>query len=151
MKNRELAEKTAKHIKNLFVPWVLGDPANLTHSKGGTTYAYPPELISDLTELCQATYDLAVMLRRSTDKYTFEHIEEGTEVRSQEEDLFQVQDMIGQRSRLDGSKVWVSLFGALVKEARTGERHVMMKAPVICKVHPPVLAERAASPRKGRS
>jgi len=86
MKNRELAEKTTKHIKNLFLPWVLGDPANITHSKGGTTYAYPPELISDLTELCQLLNDLAVMLRAEYGQVHLRTHRRGTEVRSQEED-----------------------------------------------------------------
>ena len=153
MKNNALASKTAKYINALFLPWVLGNPANVTHSKGQTRYTYPQELMSDLTELCQAAYDLTVMLRRSTDKYTFVPIEEGTEVLSQESDMFQVQDMIGQKSKLVGSKVWVNLFGALVKETRTDEKHVMMKALVISKVRPPVLPERerSASPRKSRN
>jgi hypothetical protein len=151
MKNSVLAENTAKHMRALFLPWVVGNPAYKIHSKGNTFYAYPSELVSDLTELCQAAYDLTVMLRRSTDKYTFVQIEEGTEVLSQEQDSFQVQDMIGQKSKLVGSRVWVNLFGALVKETRTNERHVMMKALVICKVRPPALPERSVSPRKGRS
>ena len=150
-----MASKAAKYINALFLPWVLGNPANKTYSKGQTFFQYPQELMSDLTELCQVAYDLTVMLRRSTDKYTFVPIEEGTEVLSQESDMFQVQDMIGQKSRLVGSKVWVTLFGALVKETRTDEKHVMMKALVIAKVRPPVLPdrerERSASPRKNRS
>ena len=153
MKNNALAMKTAKYIQALFAPWVLANPAYKTSSKGQTFHAYPQELMSHLTELCQVAYDLTVMLRRSTDKYTFVPIEEGTEVLSQESDMFQVQDMIGQKSRLIGSKVWVNLFGALLKETRTDEKHVMMKALVISKVRPPVLPERerSASPRKNRN
>jgi hypothetical protein len=153
MKNDALASKAAKYINALFLPWVLGNPANKTISKGQIVWTYPPELMSDLTELCQAAYDLTVMLRRSTDKYTFVPIEEGAEVLSQESDMFQVQDIIGQKSRLVGSKVWVTLSGALIKETRTNEKHVMMKAIVIAKVRPPVLPdrERSASPRKNRN
>jgi hypothetical protein len=151
MENRELAEKTAKYLANLFHPWIIGDPENLTVAKGVETYRYPPRLLPDLTELCQAAYDLTVMLRQSTDKYSFIPIEEGTEVLSQEQDMFEPQDIIGPKSKYVGSKVWVNLFGALVKESQLGNRHIMMKALVVCKAHPPVLPDRSGSPRKQKT
>lgn len=149
MTHRKLPEQTATHLLNLFHPWVVGDPANLITPKNARTprYRFPAQLKPDLIELCQAAYDLAVMLRQSTDRYHFMSIEEKVKVESPEQEDFEPEDMIGPKSKYVGSKVWVTLFGALIKESPASERHVMVKARVICKAPPP-LPDRSGSPSK---
>jgi hypothetical protein len=134
MTHQQPLERIACYMANLFHPWIIGNPANLVSRGllGPKQYQNPPQLVPELTALCQAAYDLAVMLRRSTDKYNFVPIVEGTKVKSQEQEDFEPEDMIGPKSKYIGSKVWVTLFGALVKESQAGERHVMVKARVIC-------------------
>ena len=144
MTHRKLPEETATHLLNFFYPWVVGDDANLSSSG---KYRAPLQLKLDLAELCQAAYDLAVMLRQSTDRYHFVSIEEQTKVESQEQEDFEPEDMIGPKAKYLGSKVWVTLFGALVKESQAGERHIMVKARVICRAPIP-LPDRPGSPKK---
>lgn len=137
MRQENLPKKTALYISKLFAPWIAANAQYHIIQRGIKKYQNPPQLELDLTEICQAAYDLAVMLRQSTDRYYLVPIEEGTKVEAADEEFFEPDDMIGPKAKYVGSKVWVTLFGALVKESQTGDRHVMQKARVICKaLHP---------------
>ncbi|KIX02412.1 uncharacterized protein Z518_08353 [Rhinocladiella mackenziei CBS 650.93] len=139
MEHQQLPRETALYILHLFIPWVAANPENAAPTKGNVKQYYvPPQLKTDLAEICQAAYDLTVMLRQSADKYYFVPIEEDTRVDSQEHEYFEPDHVIGSTSEYVGSKVWVTLFGALVKESQAGERYIMQKARVICKAPPPL-------------
>lgn len=137
MKNDDIPNNMSLYIAHLFDPWVIANPENLISVKAGT-YRLPPQLILDLTDLCQEAYHLTVMIRQSTDRYRFISIEEGTKVKSTDENEFQSDDMLGPSDKYVGSKVWITLFGALIKETQAGERYVIEKARVICRVAPPL-------------
>lgn len=110
-------------ICNLFQPWVHGN--------------INPELVRLLKELCQHTYDLCVVLRRSIDKYVLVPVAEGTRYEGPREgEEFEPEYILRSREtrRRHESKVWASIFGALVKETQAGERTVLLKAKVMCMV-----------------
>ena len=93
-------------------------------------------LHQSLEKLCQEAYDFAVLLRSSSDRYYFRSIEDKKKVEVPTNEYFMSESMIGPNSNYIGSEVWVTLFGALVKESQRGERHIIMKASVICKAQP---------------
>jgi hypothetical protein len=76
------------------------------------------------------------MIRQSTDRYEFISIDEDSKVNSADEINFQPDDMLGPKDKYVGSKVWLTVFGTLVKETQTGDRYVVEKARVICKAVP---------------
>ena len=148
MKNQPFVEKVAAYLENLFHPWMPEKRG--TKSRSGARpirERHPSPLRQELTEICQAAYDLAVMLRQSRDKYWFETVAAGTKIEASEDDKFEAEDMNGPKSKYIGSNIWVCLFGALVKESFDGERHVIAKAWVICNVVEGS-AERPVSPKR---
>lgn len=132
--NGSQPRRTATNIIKFLEPWFS--------SKGAARI--PKALEQEVFELCQSAYSLTLMLRQSIDDYFFVTIDEGTKVEAQDEADFAPQDMIGPKNKLVGSKVWLTVFGALVKRSQTaapGERYVMERAHVIC---------RAPTPLRGR-
>ncbi|KAK5223510.1 hypothetical protein LTR72_004896 [Exophiala xenobiotica] len=139
LKNDDTPKKAGMYIARLFDPWVIGRDENIINPKADTyRYRHPPQLISDLTDLCREAYDLTVVIRQSTDRYQFISIDEDSKFNSADETNFQPDDMLGPKDKIVGSKVWLTVFGALVKETQTGDRYVVEKARVICRAAPPL-------------
>jgi len=128
---------TAEYIKQFLDPWFV------VSKKGVSSIVYPETLENELLELCDRAYSLALTLRQSTDNYFFMTIPENTKVAAKDETDFEPQDMIGPKNKLVGSKVWLTVFGALVKKpqaAAPGETFIMEKAHVICRAPTPLPA-----------
>ena len=132
MTNQRLPARVAHYLLKLFLPWAKSQYTGLL-SRSNRSYQHHPQLKSDLTDLCQLAYQLAVMMRQSSDRYYFEPIPEETLIKSSENEIFEPEDMIGPKSEFIGSRVWVTLSSALIKELQIGECHVLAKARVICK------------------
>ncbi|ETI20492.1 hypothetical protein G647_08529 [Cladophialophora carrionii CBS 160.54] len=137
MTNDDTPKNVSQYIAHLFAPWVIGRPENQVGQKP-VAYRWPPQLLHDLADLCRDAYDLTVMIRQSTDRYRFISIDEDSKVQSADQNDFQPDDMLGPTDKYVGSKVWMTVFGALIKETQAGERYVMEKARVICKAAPPL-------------
>lgn len=135
MSNDDTPKNVSSYIAHLFDPWLAANPENLIK---GNRYRYPPQLLLDLTDLCQDAYNLTVMIRQSTDRYRFISIEEDTKVKTADEIDFQPDDMFGPSGKYVGSRVWITLFGALLKDNQAGETYVIEKARVICRAAPPL-------------
>jgi hypothetical protein len=102
----------------------------------------PPEnLEKDIVELCESAYALTLTFRQSTDIYQFQSIPGDTKVNANDNVEFVPQDMIGPKEKLGLSKVWLTVFGVLMKTPQTGapgECHVMERAHVVCRAPKPL-------------
>ena len=148
MANETLPEKTAKHIINLFHPWTRETSSNgLTNLRRASKQNDPPQLMLDLVDLCEQAYAPTVTLRRSNDTFRFLPIPNSTKIESNEQEDLEAEELMGPKGSYVGSKVWLTLFGALVKETPQGRRHFMVKAKVICKASGSQEAKHA-SPKK---
>ncbi|KAL3425221.1 hypothetical protein PVAG01_04502 [Phlyctema vagabunda] len=156
MTNQSLVKTIARDLEAIFYPWVSDKYRSTYHAKGSRSGSKPSRdsppsaLFQDLLDICQHAYQLAVMLRQSRDKYTFRSIPEKTEIEADEDNYYELVDINGpdgQKTKKVGSRVWLCLFGALVKEPLYGEQLVMAKAQVICKTHR-ATPERPGSPKR---
>lgn len=130
MKQTNLPARTASHIQRLLEPWSTNYLLKLDFQKRANQNSIQYQ---SLYKLCQDAYDLAVHLRSSSDRYYLISIEDKKKVKDPKEEYFMSESMIGPSSNHIGSEVWVTLFGALLKESRRGEQHLITKASVICK------------------
>lgn len=154
MKNEELSKRTASYMAHLFSPWSTAyaekqlresEGVGAGGEEGDKTQLCPSQLETDLRDLCQAAYDLAVTLRQSTDKYYFVSISDNEKAAPHKEKYFGVEDMIGPRSEGANSNIWVTVFGALIKESQFGGQSVVAKGRVVRKAARPPSAQHKVS------
>lgn len=87
-----------------------------------------------IQQLCDDAYHLALILRKSKANYKFEVPKERLTITDTVESEISVQDFDGPQAKLTGSRIHLTIFGALVKFSEPlGERHVLEKAFVICR------------------
>jgi hypothetical protein len=108
-------------------------PQLLPPARGGVS----TELLDrTVGELCSKAYDLSEQLRRKKKaNYRIDKIRDGTMVTSAVEAKISPQAFEGPPSSIQGSKVVVTIFGALTKtvEGLADERLVLEKAHVVCR------------------